>query len=162
MTEHRLICEIGGVRLDKFIADKDIGLSRSAAAGLIENGAAAVNAYLGDGHRSRLRERHRSAVRHSDARNDIRVDGPLALSEPLPRQILLHVEAFRRAKMLLEGDKLALVASAGAGVAVQRDRAHGHTIRRGGGDHVELPVGKFVTVRLRFAVHRHIASLHEI
>ena len=43
MTEHRLICEIGGVRLDKFIADKDIGLSRSAAAGLIENGAAAVN-----------------------------------------------------------------------------------------------------------------------
>lgn len=44
MTEHQLICENAGVRLDKFLADAGIEISRSAAVGLIENGAVTVNA----------------------------------------------------------------------------------------------------------------------
>lgn len=43
MTEHRLVCEQGGVRLDKFIADAGIGLSRSAAVSLIDSGAITYN-----------------------------------------------------------------------------------------------------------------------
>ena len=43
MTEHRLCCQTGGVRLDKFLADAEIGLSRSAAVTLIENGGVTVN-----------------------------------------------------------------------------------------------------------------------
>ena len=43
MTEHRLICTESGVRLDKFIADADIGVSRSAAAALIESGGVSLN-----------------------------------------------------------------------------------------------------------------------
>ena len=43
MTEYRLICTESGVRLDKFIADADIGVSRSAAAALIESGGVSLN-----------------------------------------------------------------------------------------------------------------------
>lgn len=43
MTQHKLICTENGGRVDKFIADADIGLSRSAAASLIEKGAVTVN-----------------------------------------------------------------------------------------------------------------------
>ncbi len=43
MTCHNLICLDGGVRVDKFVADSDIGLSRSAVAGLIEKGNITVN-----------------------------------------------------------------------------------------------------------------------
>lgn len=43
MTEHRLLCEENGIRVDKYIADAEIGLSRSAAVGLIENGGVTVN-----------------------------------------------------------------------------------------------------------------------
>ena len=43
MTEHKLVCEESGVRLDKFIADADIGVSRSAAVGLIESGDVFLN-----------------------------------------------------------------------------------------------------------------------
>ena len=43
MTEHTLICSESGVRLDKFIADADIGVSRSAAVGLIESGGVSLN-----------------------------------------------------------------------------------------------------------------------
>ena len=43
MTEHRLYCEENGIRVDKYIADAEIGLSRSAAVGLIENGGVTVN-----------------------------------------------------------------------------------------------------------------------
>lgn len=43
MTEHIIIAECGGERLDKFIANADIGLSRSAAVNLIEDGAVSVN-----------------------------------------------------------------------------------------------------------------------
>lgn len=43
MTQHKLICAENGGRVDKFIADADIGLSRSAAASLIEKGAVTVN-----------------------------------------------------------------------------------------------------------------------
>lgn len=43
MTEHRLFCEENGIRVDKYIADAEIGLSRSAAVGLIENGGVTVN-----------------------------------------------------------------------------------------------------------------------
>lgn len=41
MNEFKLNCETSGVRLDKFISDADIDLSRSAAVNLIENGACA-------------------------------------------------------------------------------------------------------------------------
>ena len=43
MTEHRLACQTDGIRLDKFLAEADIGISRSAAVGLIEIGAVSVN-----------------------------------------------------------------------------------------------------------------------
>ena len=43
MTEHRLACQTDGIRLDKFLAEADIGISRSAAVGLIESGAVSVN-----------------------------------------------------------------------------------------------------------------------
>lgn len=43
MNEHLLICERSGVRLDKFIADSGIELSRSAAVSLIDSGGVTVN-----------------------------------------------------------------------------------------------------------------------
>ena len=43
MNEHILICERSGVRLDKFIADSGIELSRSAAVSLIDSGSVTVN-----------------------------------------------------------------------------------------------------------------------
>ena len=43
MNEFKLSCETSGVRLDKFISDANIDLSRSAAVNLIENGAVLVN-----------------------------------------------------------------------------------------------------------------------
>ena len=43
MTFHRLVCEENGVRLDKYLADAGIELSRSMAVNLIENGAVTVN-----------------------------------------------------------------------------------------------------------------------
>lgn len=43
MTEHRLICNENGIRLDKFICVADVGLSRSAAVNLIENSGVTVN-----------------------------------------------------------------------------------------------------------------------
>lgn len=43
MTEHRLICNESGIRLDKFISVADVGLSRSAAVNLIENSSVTVN-----------------------------------------------------------------------------------------------------------------------
>ena len=43
MTEHELICEENDVRLDKFVASSSIGVSRSMAASLIENGNVLVN-----------------------------------------------------------------------------------------------------------------------
>ena len=48
MTEHRLICNESGIRLDKFISVSDVGLSRSAAANLIENSGVTVNDKLVD------------------------------------------------------------------------------------------------------------------
>ncbi len=42
MTEHNLTCDRNGIRLDKFIADSGVGLSRSAAVQLIENGSVTV------------------------------------------------------------------------------------------------------------------------
>ena len=48
MTEHTLICSESGVRLDKFIADADIGVSRSAAVGLIESGGKKQKLKTGD------------------------------------------------------------------------------------------------------------------
>ena len=48
MTEHQLRCQTDGVRFDKFLADADIGLSRSAAVALIESGAAEVNGKFAD------------------------------------------------------------------------------------------------------------------
>lgn len=43
MTEHRLICNESGIRLDKFISVADVGLSRSAAVNLIDNSGVTVN-----------------------------------------------------------------------------------------------------------------------
>ena len=43
MTDHKLICFENGIRVDKFIADSDLGISRSAAAGLIEKELVTVN-----------------------------------------------------------------------------------------------------------------------
>ena len=43
MNEFKLNCETSGARLDKFISDSNIDLSRSAAVNLIENGAVLVN-----------------------------------------------------------------------------------------------------------------------
>lgn len=43
MTDHKLICVENGIRVDKFIADSDLGISRSAAAGLIEKELVTVN-----------------------------------------------------------------------------------------------------------------------
>ena len=43
ITNYSLICEENDVRLDKFIADSETGLSRSAAALLIEQGDCLVN-----------------------------------------------------------------------------------------------------------------------
>ena len=43
MTEHSLICDENGVRLDKFLSSADIGLSRSMAVTLIEDEKVTVN-----------------------------------------------------------------------------------------------------------------------
>ena len=43
MTEHELVCAEGAVRLDKFLATADIGISRSMAVTLIESGQVSVN-----------------------------------------------------------------------------------------------------------------------
>lgn len=48
MTEHELICEENDVRLDKFVASSSIGVSRSMAASLIENGNVLVNGKASD------------------------------------------------------------------------------------------------------------------
>lgn len=48
MTEHRLICNESGIRLDKFISVADVSLSRSAAVNLIENSGVTVNDKLVD------------------------------------------------------------------------------------------------------------------
>ena len=42
MTEHILLCEQSGIRVDKYIAESSIGLSRSAAVQLIENSLVTV------------------------------------------------------------------------------------------------------------------------
>ena len=46
MNEFKLNCETSGARLDKFISDSNIDLSRSAAVNLIENGAVLVNGLI--------------------------------------------------------------------------------------------------------------------
>lgn len=43
MTEYKLICNEDNIRLDKYISMSDIGLSRSAAASIIENNGVLVN-----------------------------------------------------------------------------------------------------------------------
>ena len=43
MTTHELVCGETGVRLDKYLAAADIGISRSMAVTLIENGQVTVN-----------------------------------------------------------------------------------------------------------------------
>ncbi len=43
MTEYNLICNEDNIRLDKYISMSDIGLSRSAAASIIENNGVLVN-----------------------------------------------------------------------------------------------------------------------
>ncbi len=43
MTEHELVCAENAVRLDKFLATADIGISRSMAVTLIESGQVSVN-----------------------------------------------------------------------------------------------------------------------
>ena len=43
MTEHELVCAEGAVRLDKFLATADIGISRSMAVTLIESSQVSVN-----------------------------------------------------------------------------------------------------------------------
>ncbi|MBQ1838064.1 MAG: RluA family pseudouridine synthase [Ruminococcus sp.] len=43
MTEHELVCAESAVRLDKFLAASDIGISRSMAVTLIESGRVSVN-----------------------------------------------------------------------------------------------------------------------
>ncbi|MEE1104615.1 MAG: S4 domain-containing protein, partial [Ruminococcus sp.] len=43
MTAHKLTCESAGVRLDKFLADAGLELSRSMAVTLIGNGNVTVN-----------------------------------------------------------------------------------------------------------------------
>ena len=43
MTEHKIICNENDIRVDKFISDSDISLSRTAAVNLIENGGVTVN-----------------------------------------------------------------------------------------------------------------------
>ncbi len=48
MTEHRLICNESGIRLDKFISVANVSLSRSAAVNLIENSGVTVNDKLVD------------------------------------------------------------------------------------------------------------------
>lgn len=48
MTEHRLICNESGIRLDKFISVADVSLSRNAAVNLIENSGVTVNDKLVD------------------------------------------------------------------------------------------------------------------
>ncbi len=48
MTEQRLECQQSGVRLDKFLADAEIGLSRSTAVSLIEAGNVTVNGKLSE------------------------------------------------------------------------------------------------------------------
>lgn len=46
MTEHHLVCKTAGERLDKFLAEAEIGLSRSSAVSLIESGAVLLNGRL--------------------------------------------------------------------------------------------------------------------
>ena len=48
MTEHNLLCNENGVRLDKFVSMADIGLSRNAATSLIESGAVTVNGKIAE------------------------------------------------------------------------------------------------------------------
>ena len=43
MTEYNFVCESAGIRIDKFISDCNIGLSRSAAVNLIEQNNVLVN-----------------------------------------------------------------------------------------------------------------------
>ena len=43
MTEHKLICAENGIRVDKFVAESGIGLSRSASVSLIEKELVKVN-----------------------------------------------------------------------------------------------------------------------
>ena len=43
MTEHKLICTENGIRVDKFVAESGIGLSRSASVSLIEKELVKVN-----------------------------------------------------------------------------------------------------------------------
>ena len=65
MTEHRLICTESGVRLDKFIADADIGVSRSAAAALIESGGVSLNG-KGANKKQKLKENDEVTVQIPD------------------------------------------------------------------------------------------------
>ena len=43
MDENKFICETAGIRIDKYISDLDLGISRSSAVNLIENGSITLN-----------------------------------------------------------------------------------------------------------------------
>lgn len=43
MTEHKIISDVNDVRIDKFVADANVGLSRSSAVNLIESKSVLVN-----------------------------------------------------------------------------------------------------------------------
>ena len=44
-TEHRLVSQSDDIRIDKYIADADIGLSRSGAVNLILSGNVLLNGF---------------------------------------------------------------------------------------------------------------------
>ncbi len=46
MTEHKLTCDVNGIRLDKFLSSSEIGLSRSMAVNLIDSEKVTVNGKL--------------------------------------------------------------------------------------------------------------------
>lgn len=58
MTEHMLICDTDNIRIDKFLSDSDIGLSRSSAVNLIESGNVTVGGnFVSKNHRLKSGDR---------------------------------------------------------------------------------------------------------
>ena len=58
MTEHTLICDTDNIRIDKFLSDSDIGLSRSSAVNLIESGNVTVGGnFVSKNHRLKSGDR---------------------------------------------------------------------------------------------------------
>ena len=148
MTEHKLVCEESGVRLDKFIADADIGVSRSAAVGLIESGDVFLNGNTAN-KKQKLKTGDEVTVIGDGSDNTISFDDIAQLTgtinyelvclvgKRVPRVYMRHGKSVgarfgtrhrRGLSEILEGEAQGRADGAGAAVTRRRDAGRGREL----------------------------------